>query len=158
SHLLVPERNRARHDRALHGFIDAPERPILRLELTALHKDGHEFRVEFAISIEGREAALRLLAVPRRILPAGRAGGAVPQSERFRTILNQIQDGCSVVDLRGRYLFVNDAFCRMFGLVRETIIGRSFRDTQNPVRHARTFEIFNQVFRTGEAATYEYQV
>src|SRR5262245_30238777 len=158
SHLLVPERNRARHDRALHGFIDAPERPILRLELTALHKDGHEFRVEFAISIEGREAALRVVASVRGIMPDEHAEEAFRQSERFRAILNQIQDGCSVVDLRGRYLFVNDAFCRMFGLSREAILGRSFRDTQNPIRHARTFEIFNQVFRTGEAATYEYQV
>ncbi|HXI31834.1 MAG TPA: PAS domain-containing protein, partial [Vicinamibacterales bacterium] len=41
-----------------------------------------------------------------------RAEDAFRQSERFRTILNQIQDGCSVVDLRGHYLFVNDAFCR----------------------------------------------
>jgi len=158
SHLLVPERNRARHDRALHSFIDAPERPIRRLELTALHRDGHEFKAEFAISIEGRDAALRVVAIVRRITPDEHAEEAFRQSERFRAILNQIQDGCSVVDLRGRYLFVNDAFCRLFGLSREKIIGHSFRDTQNPVRHARTFEIFNQVFRTGEAATYDYQV
>src|SRR5262249_58080475 len=46
SHLLVPERNRARPDRALHGFIHAPERPILRLQLSAPPNDRHEVRVQ----------------------------------------------------------------------------------------------------------------
>src|SRR5207245_1630611 len=55
-------------------------------------------------------------------------------------------------------LFANDAFCRIFGLPRGKILGRNFRDTQNPVRHRRTFEIFNSVYRTGEPVTYEYQV
>ena len=158
SRTLVPERNRDRHDQALDSFIRAPERPIRRQEITALHRDGREFKAEFALSIEGRGEALRIVAAVRGISADRRAEDAFRQSERFRAILNQIQDGCSVVDLRGHYLFVNDAFCRMFGLSRSTIIGHSFRDTQNPVRHARTFETFNQVFRTGQAATYEYQV
>src|SRR5262249_25981379 len=97
-------------------------------------------------------------AVVRPVTPDARAEAAFRQSERYRTILDQIQDGCTVVDLRGHYLFVNDAFCRTFGLQREQILGRSFRDTQNPARHARTFQIFNTVYRTGKPITYEYQV
>jgi len=158
SHRLIPARNRDRHDRALRSLIDSPERPIQPQQITAVDKDGREFDAEFAISIEGRGDALRVVALVRALSPDARAEEAFRQSERFRAILDQIQDGCSVVDLRGNYLFVNDAFCRMFGFTREKVVGRSFRDTQNPIRHARTFEIFNTVFRTGEPATYEYQV
>src|SRR5262245_8892816 len=158
SHRLIPERNRARHDRALASFVTAPGRPIERQEMTALHKGGREFRAEFAISTETRGDTVRVVAVVRPVTPDARAEAAFRRSERYRAILDQIQDGCSVVDLRGHYLFVNDAFCRIFGLRREQILGRSFRDTQNPARHARTFEIFNTVYRTGQPITYEYQV
>src|SRR4051812_14959051 len=53
SHRLVPERNRATHDSAVEHFVTAPDRPIRRQEITALRKDGHEFRAEFTISVEG---------------------------------------------------------------------------------------------------------
>src|SRR3954447_25606782 len=53
SHQLIPERNRALHAQALESFVAAPNLPIRRQEVTALHKDGHEFRAEFALSVEG---------------------------------------------------------------------------------------------------------
>ena len=158
SYLLVPERNRERHRRALADFLSAPDRAPERLEITVLHRDGHEFRAEFAISITGRGDAFRVGAIVRAITPDVRAAAAFRQIERYRAILNQIEDGCTVVDLRGNYLFVNDAFCRIFDLPREKLLGRDYRDTQNPVRHQRTFEIFNSVYRTGQPVTYEYQV
>jgi PAS domain S-box-containing protein len=158
SHLLIPERNRERHDRALASLASRSEHPIDRREMTALHRDGHEFRAEFAISVDGRGDALRIVALVRAMTPDVRTEAAFRQNERYRAILDQIQDGCSVVDLRGYYLFVNDAFCRIFGLPRERLVGRNYRDTQNPVRHVRTFEIFNSVYRTGQPVTYEYQV
>jgi PAS domain S-box-containing protein len=159
SRRLIPERNRERHDKALQTFVASPELPIRRQEITALHKDGHEFRAEFAISVEGTGDAVRVIAVARALAQDARAREAFRDSERFRTILDQIEDGCSVVDLRGNFLFVNDAFCRIFGLSREAILGRSFKVSQNPIRHARTVEMFNTVYRTGEAIrAYEYQV
>jgi PAS domain S-box-containing protein len=156
---LVPERNRLRHDQAVEGFLAAPDRPIKGQEITVLHRDGHEFRAEFALSIEGRGDALRVVAIVRAIAPDGQAEAAFRQSERFRAILDQIEDGCSVVDLRGNYLFVNDAFCRIFGFSRDKILGQSFKGSQNPVRHAKTLEVFNTVYRTGQPVkAYEYKV
>ena len=158
-HDMIPERNRARHDKALESFRASPDTPIPRQEITVLHRDGHEFRAEFALSIEGRGEALRVIAIVRAVAPDALAEAAFRQSERFRTILDQIEDGCSVVDLRGNYLFVNDAFCRIFGFSRDKILGQSFKGTQNPVRHAKTVEIFNTVYRTGQPVkAYEYKV
>jgi PAS domain S-box-containing protein len=159
SHTLIPERNRARHDRTIETFLASPERRIQRMEVTALHRDGQEFRAQFHSAIEDREGALFITTVVRAITPDARAEAAFRQSERYRAILNQLEDGCSVVDLRGNFLFVNDAFCRIFGVTRERVLGQSFRDMQNPERHARTYEIFNAVYRTGEPMkSYEYKV
>jgi PAS domain S-box-containing protein len=159
SHQLIPARNRARHDKAIEGFVAAPDRPIRGQEITVLHRDGREFRAEFALSIEGRGEALRVIAIVRGIAADGHVEAAFRQSERFRTILDQIEDGCSVVDLRGNYLFVNDAFCRIFGFSRDRILGQSFKGSQNPERHAKTLEIFNTVYRTGQPVkAYEYKV
>jgi signal transduction histidine kinase len=38
------------------------------------------------------------------------------------------------------------------------VLGQSFKDTQDPGRHARTFEMFNTVYKTGQPVTYEYHV
>jgi PAS domain S-box-containing protein len=159
AHRLVPERNRARADEVVARFLASADRRAQRVEVTALHRDGHEFHVEFTSTIVQRESGPCITTTVRAITADERAERAFRQTERYRAILNQLEDGCAVIDLRGNYLFVNDAFCRLFGFTKEHILGRNFKDTQNPARHARTFEVFNNVYRTGEPVTaYEYQV
>jgi len=50
--LIIPERYRERHARGLDHFFATGEGPVLnkRIELDALHRDGHEFPVELAVS------------------------------------------------------------------------------------------------------------
>jgi PAS domain S-box-containing protein len=159
SHTLIPERNRARHDRTVEAFLASRERRIQRMEVTAVRRDGQEFRAQFHSAVEDREGSLFITTVVRAITPDARAEAAFRQRERYRAILDQLDDGCSVVDLRGNFLFVNDAFCRIFGVTRESVLGQSFKEMQNPVRHARTYEIFNAIYRTGEPMkSYEYRV
>jgi len=181
SHRLVPERNRQRYDDAIERLVgnqrhrDAAEPRDLREprdprdrrgrvraereEITALHRDGHEFRADLSLSVEGEGDHLRVVATVRAATPETRADAAFRQNERFKSILDQIDDGCAVVDLRGNIQFVNDAFCRMFGFEKARVLGRSFKDLQHPARHARTLEIFSTVYRTGEPVrSYEYQV
>ena len=49
---IVPEAHRGAHRRGIEHFLATGEGPVLgkRLELTALHRDGHEFAVELTIS------------------------------------------------------------------------------------------------------------
>ena len=49
---IIPDRLRAPHRLGLERFLATGEGPVLgrRLELTALHRDGHEFTVELTIS------------------------------------------------------------------------------------------------------------
>lgn len=46
---------------------------------------------------------------------------------RYRDLLDYQGDVIARRDLEGRLTFVNDAFCRTFGVARETIVGQTFR-------------------------------
>ena len=129
SHIIIPVRNRDRHDQGLQALFTADRRVHSR-RITVLHRDGHEFTVDIAISIHERGDEDRAVAVAgqsARDDETGLVRGDLGDV-RYRAILDQIEDACAVVDLAGRYRFVNDAFCRLFGRSREALIGTSFRD------------------------------
>jgi len=160
SHRLVPERNRARHDEALDTFLASPGHRIERREITALHRDGHEFRAQFDLSIETRAGALLVAAQVRAITPDARAEAAFRRGgDRYRTILDQIEDGCCVVDLRGNYLFVNDAFCRLYGFEKNEILGSNFEASSGPERAGKLREMYSQVYTTRRPIrAFEYEI
>jgi PAS domain S-box-containing protein len=70
-------------------------------------------------------------------------------SDRFRMILDDIDEGYYEVDLNGRFTFVNRAMVRLIGLPREQILGLTNRDYMDPASAKSAFEIFNEVYRTG---------
>ena len=158
--LLVPERNRARYERALENLVAAPDDRTERQEITALHRDGHEFRAMFDLSIEDRGGARFIVARIRAATPDARAEWAFgPGGVRYRAILDQMQDGCCVVDLRGNYLFVNDAFCRLYGFEKSEILGRDFRESAAPEREGILRTMYSQVYRTGQPIrAFEYAI
>ena len=47
------------------------------------------------------------------------------QIEQFETIFDTVQAGINVVDVNGKILFVNNAYCRMNGYSKQELIGRS---------------------------------
>src|SRR3954468_20109185 len=159
SNRLVPARNREVYDRGLDAL--APTVRTDKREITAVHRDGHEFTIEITIASQHRDGRQSFVAFVREMSPRQRALDAVGwDAGRFRAILDQIGDGCFVVDLRGHYLFVNDAFCRIFGVERDDILGEHFSVTTiNKARRAETIAVYREVLRTGESAgSYEYEV
>jgi len=70
--------------------------------------------------------------------------------ERYRSILEEMDETYYEVDLRGHYTFVNDAICRNTGYSREQLIGNSFRMTTFAEDIDKTFKVFNEMYRTGE--------
>ena len=48
--------------------------------------------------------------------------------ERYRTILENVEDGYYEVDLNGNYLFCNEAFARILGYGPQELIGLNFRE------------------------------
>jgi len=69
--------------------------------------------------------------------------------ERYRTILENIQDGYFECDLSGKITFCNDAFCRIHGYSREACHSMDYRDYLTPENARRTYQAFHQVYLTG---------
>ncbi len=69
--------------------------------------------------------------------------------ERYRTIVEQMEDGYFETDLRGRMTFVNDAECRNIGFSREGLIGRDSRLFADKDTFQELSSVFAEVYRTG---------
>jgi len=79
--------------------------------------------------------------------------------ERYKEFIENIDDGCFEMDLRGRYTFVNDAMCRRSGYTREELFalvsGRRYADMED---RKRVYPIFGEVLKSGKPPkiVYEY--
>jgi PAS domain S-box-containing protein len=69
--------------------------------------------------------------------------------KRYRTILNEMQDGYFEVDLGGHVIFANNAVCRDLGYSMEELIGMSYKDFTTEDGIESVFRAFNEVYRTG---------
>ncbi len=70
--------------------------------------------------------------------------------ERYRTIIETIEDGYYEVDLAGKVTFLNDALARINGYPKEKMIGmhaREYTDAENTELLDREF---TQIYRTGK--------
>jgi two-component system NtrC family sensor kinase len=79
-----------------------------------------------------------------------KAEEALRQSEeRYRAILEEMQDSYSEVDLAGNLTFVNSAACRHLGYSREELTGMSYKVFTAADHIKPVFQIYNEVYRTG---------
>ncbi len=72
--------------------------------------------------------------------------------ERYRTIIETMEEAYYEVDLAGNLTFFNDNLCRIVKLSREELIGLNnlqYSDTENA---KKIYQAFNTVYRTGKPA------
>jgi len=70
--------------------------------------------------------------------------------ERYRTILNSIQEGYFEVDLKGNVTFANAAASQITGLPHDEILGRNFRKASTGAAIERMKKLFSRLYKTGE--------
>ncbi len=76
---------------------------------------------------------------------------ALRQSEeKYRSIIENIQEGYFELDLAGNYTFANDAECRNMGYPREELIGMNNRQYQDERTVQEMNQRFRRLYRTGE--------
>jgi PAS domain S-box-containing protein len=85
---------------------------------------------------------------------------ALRQSEeKYRTILQSIQEGYYEVDLAGNLTFFNDSLARIVGSSAESLMGLNSREYTDVETGRRLYKAFNQVFRTGKPIEgFQYQI
>jgi PAS domain S-box-containing protein len=105
--------------------------------------------------VEERSMELRdtLESLKQEVLDRMRIEAALRESEeKYRTILNSIQEGYYETDLSGNLTFFNDSLCGILDYPREVMLGMNNRQYMTPEAARRVYETFIQVFNTGEPA------
>ena len=70
--------------------------------------------------------------------------------EKYREMIETIQDGYFEIDLTGKYTFVNDVICRQLQYSREELIGSDNRKYQDEENAKKTFQAFLDAYTTGK--------
>lgn len=79
-----------------------------------------------------------------------RAAEALRESEeRYRTILESIEDGYYEFDLAGNFIFGNNSISRILGYRQEELVGLNNRKYMSKEQAAIAYQVFNRVYRTG---------
>jgi PAS domain S-box-containing protein len=138
-HIVAEFEAQARGDKTL-----APDIPCLRKDGTIVYSDINTV----SITVDGRKCNAGFF---RDITERKQAEETLRRSEeRYRTILEDIEDSYFEVDLAGNLTFVNDATCHNLGYSREELIGINFRSFTNEENVKSVYQVYNEVFLTGK--------
>jgi PAS domain S-box-containing protein len=79
--------------------------------------------------------------------------------ERYRNILDNIQESYFEMSLAGDFTFFNDSLIEITGYPRDELMGMNNREYTSKETAKEMYTIFNQVYRTGEPAEInEYEI
>jgi len=80
-----------------------------------------------------------------------RTGQLRQSEEKYRTILENIEDGYYEVDFDGNFTFLNDSMCLLFGYSQEEMMGMNNRQYTDKENAKKLFQAFNKVYKTGNS-------
>ena len=85
---------------------------------------------------------------------------ALRQSEeKYRTILESIQEAYFEVDLDGKFTFFNDSMARLTGHSKEELLGMNHKQFTNEETAKEVFQAFDNVYTTGEPSKgFDWQI
>lgn len=78
--------------------------------------------------------------------------------KKYRSILENIEDGYFEADLTGTFTFCNGALCKIYGYPPGELIGRNNRQSSDKKNAKKVFEAFNKIYKTeipGKVFDYE---
>ena len=126
SETIVPQHMRQAHENGMNRYLDTQVSHILgqRIEISALHRDGHEFPVELAITplmLDDEQiftAYLRDISAQRE---------AEAQMKLQSQTLEAAANGIIITDEKGSIVWCNPSFLSLTGYEAEEVIGKSTR-------------------------------
>ena len=126
---------------------------LQNLEIQMIRKNGVEIWTEiqnsFFLTSQGEVAGI--IGVARDITKRREYEEALKESEnKYRNILESIDEGYYEVDLAGNFTFVNRAVCEILGYSKEELIGLNNRDYTTDETSKKLFKIFNSAFLSGK--------
>jgi PAS domain S-box-containing protein len=129
--LIIPPRYREAHRQGLRRYLDTGEASVLNkpVELSALHRDGHEFPIEITIWPLEDEDGTTFSAFVRDITKRLETEEALRRSEARKTaLLESIAEGVVTTDADGRITSINPAMERLSGWRQVEVFGRNYSE------------------------------
>ncbi|HNY49517.1 MAG TPA: PAS domain S-box protein [Smithella sp.] len=123
-------------------------------ELEFILKNGQTLWGECSFSFirDDQGNVLSILGEARDITERKLAEEKLHQSEeRYRTILEDIQEGYFEVDLKGNFTFFNDTVCRALGYSRDELMGMNNQQYIAPEELKKVFDAYHRIYTTGES-------
>lgn len=69
--------------------------------------------------------------------------------EKYRNILESIEEGYFEIDMKGNFTFFNDSLCKLVRLPKEELIDTNYKEYTDPDTAAKMRETFENVLQTG---------
>ncbi len=147
---LTDERNAAKLHETFHRVF-LTGRPVKGFDWEVLRKDKSKIMVEASVSLlraeDGRPIGFR--GVVRDISQRIQYQQDLQRSEeKYRTVLDIMNEGYIESDLTGRITFVNDAACRLMGYSRGQLIGMHYREYLAEPVAKKMKDVFSEVYRS----------
>jgi len=128
-------------------------KPLRIMDYEIILKDGKTIVLEMSTSLirDPAGAPVGFRGVIRDITSRRKAEEALKENEeKYRTILESIEEGYYEVDIAGNITFVNDSLCTILGYPRDEIIGINNRKYMDEENARRVYQDFNRVYKTGK--------
>jgi PAS domain S-box-containing protein len=114
------------------------------------------FRFSNALTtVESHDKELRTIleSYKKEIIYRTQAEEAMRQGEeKYRTILNSIEEGYYEVNPDGNLTFFNDSLCKILGYSKDELVGLNYRKFMGAETAKQVFETFESVYQSGKAA------
>ncbi len=136
--MIIPSQYREAHERGLKHYLETGQGPFLnrRIELTARHRDGHEFPVELAISPTRIAETYTFSAFVRDVTEQQQAEAQLRESEeRYRSVVTALEEGVILADHQGVIQACNSSAERILGLAAGRLLQRSMQDPNWRIIH-----------------------
>jgi diguanylate cyclase (GGDEF)-like protein/PAS domain S-box-containing protein len=134
---IVPTRYREAHKQGLRKFLETGVGPIVnrRIELLAIHRDGHEFPIELTVSPIRHGGGWIFSSFIRDLTERKQAEQALVQlRRRSELILESVGEGIHGIDTEGRIIFENSVAAKVLGYTVEELSGALAHDTMHHSR------------------------
>jgi len=127
------------------------ERGFFRSTSKFQKKDGSLVDIEYSLSQIPGKAPIEIIAVARDVTERKLVEEALRESEeKYRTILEDIEDGYYEVDTAGNFTFFNPPMCGLIGYSKDEMMGMNNRQYMDKENAKKVYQAFNRVYTTGK--------
>ena len=129
----------------------------------ARRKNVGEYPAEYTLEIVDKEGNIKNAFIQISVIPGTKRSIASlvditsrieaeealrRNEEKYRSIIENIEEGYFEIDLKGNLSFFNNSLCKVTGYTPEELRGINYKEYSNQQVSENMFNIFNQIFRT----------